>query len=257
MLQVQNRPMQYLPRVLFYKYSGCANTNCAKGAEGVYRAFDTLSGKMLGGFEILGNSYSAIARWRDSEAALNKVYPPLIKKGNKKVKNPLFEKYQNKLFIKDIELEPNLNKSESCPFAQAAIHFFENLSDKSQRPIIMPSFVPRVLNMTAMLNKTWVGIPFVFDEDLKSAIGGKELRKRMNWFDPEGALYTDKAYKNMDQYLDDSRISAFTYADKAVHPREHFPSLKVALREGVYKTKYIMNELIEFGIELKETIFNE
>ena len=37
--------VEQLPRVLFYKATGCKNAKCAKGAEGLYNAVDTTTGK--------------------------------------------------------------------------------------------------------------------------------------------------------------------------------------------------------------------
>ncbi len=238
--------VEQLPRVLFYKATGCKNAKCAKGAEGLYNAVDTTTGKFLGSIDVRPGNSRSVGYLLDRLRLYETLNQRELSVGGKKVKLPYAEEYENvyDVFAKEGK---NLNSEEQRWFSTQAIELLKNLSDKFKRPIVFErgGLVPNSMKLSAIGSCDFVAIPRDAGLYKKSrrAIDGQEMGKRCYYLTYGNGGYNEQTYKKVDKYLENNNINSLVYAEYAVHPKVKRPNLITAVKEFFIDTKRIFNEV--------------
>ena len=240
--------VEQLPRVLFYKATGCKNAKCAKGAEGLYNAVDTTTGKFLGSIDVRPDNSRSVGYLLDRLRLYETLNKRELSVGGKKVKLPYAEEYENvyDVFAKEGKY---LNSEEQELFSIRGIALLKNLSDKFKRPIVFErgkSAVPNSMRLSAIRSRNFVAIPRDAGLYKKSrrAIDGEEMEKRCYYLTYGNGGYNEQTYKKVDKYLENNNIYSLVYAEYAVHPKVKRPNLITAVKEFFLDTKRIFNEII-------------
>lgn len=239
--------VEQLPRVLFYKATGCKSAKCAKGAEGLYNAVDTTTGKFLGSIDVTPNHSVQLSylgtEYRELSKTLHR--SGYLYADGKTVKLPYSKEYENVYDIVADEGE-NLNSEEQRWFSTQAIELLKNLSDKFKRPIVLRGgLVPNSMKLSAIGSCDFVAIPRSarWDEKIGRAIDGQEMGKRCYYLTYGNGGYNEQTYKKVDKYLENNNINSLVYAEYAVHPKVKRPNLITAVKEFFIDTKRIFNEV--------------
>lgn len=220
--------VEQLPRVLFYKATGCKNAKCAKGAEGLYNAVDTVTGKFLGSINISSKKYYYdmtytnidLTPWKDSLS-----YGLIDIGDGRKVRLPYRKEYGTIYDIKATEAE-NLDDIGQCAFSSYGLSFIENISDKFHHPILLQlKNVPNSMKTTAMILWKYIAMPYRqgLGRKSKRAIGSIELQdkwQRLVSKNSNNMEFNERTYRNINNYLGKNKIEAFVYAEYAVPPKK-------------------------------------
>lgn len=245
--------VEQLPRVLFYKATGCKNAKCAKGAEGLYNAVDTTTGKFLGSIDVEPDNTHTLGYLELDRSSLydtlNKGY---LCVGGKSVKLPYDKEYEKVYNIVAHEGE-KLNSEEQQWFAWKGLELLQSISDKFKRPItLQKKYVPNSMVVGAIESENYVAIPRTRRYGLvgtksKRTIDGKEMRNRYHYLMSEKNgwenRYNEQTYSNVNRYLENNDIDSLVYAEYAVHPKVRKPNLATAVREFFMDQKRIFNEI--------------
>lgn len=238
---LKSKVSKKLPRVLFYKATGCKNAKCAKGAEGLYNAIDTKAGRFLGAFDVRFNNIHNVS-YLDIDRSplydtLNAGY--LWDGGKRKVKLPYTKEYES-LYDIYSDIQSDIGQKGQMLFAQYSLALLKNISDKFKRPIVLTkSHVPNSMTLAAIESRNYVGIPEVrigrYGYDPMRAIDGDEMGDRCLYLkhvkNGRENRYNEKTYKNVNKYLEKNGIDSLVYAEYAVHPKIKRPNLKTAIKE--------------------------
>lgn len=244
--------VEQLPRVLFYKATGCKSAKCAKGAEGLYNTIDTTTGQFLGSIDVRPSNTHWIG-YLDLDRSqlydtLNQRY---LSVGGKKVKLPYAQEYENVYEVIAKE-ETNLNSEEQQWFAWKGLELLKNLSDRFKRPIVFQKHrVPNSMKIAAIENEDFVAIAKarygIVGYESKRAIDGKEMSNRYQYLMSKKNgwenRYNEQTYKNVDKYLENNEIDSLVYAECAIHPKVKRPNLITAVKEFFIDTKCKFNEI--------------
>ncbi len=245
--------VEQLPRVLFYKTTGCKNAKCAKGAEGLYNAVDTTTGKFLGSIDVRPDNTHCVG-YLDLDRS--KLYETLNQRelsvGGKKVKLPYAQEYEDVYRVIGEE-GANLNSEEQQWFAIHVIQLLKNLSSKFKRPIVLrKGRVPNSMIIGAIERENYVAIPHgkskIRGYKGGRTIDGKEMSNRYQYLMSEKNgwenRFNEQTYNNVNRYLENNDIDSLVYAEYAVHPKVKRPNLITAVKEFFLDTKRIFNEII-------------